>query len=76
VFDDGNLRIGTVKLPDKTMFCCFNWADTPATLITRLSRAVRVTDVWTGASLGRMESRLAVEDMPPRSSRLLEAVDA
>ena len=32
VFDDGNLRIGTVTLPAAQMFCCFNWADTPATL--------------------------------------------
>jgi alpha-galactosidase len=74
-FDDDNLRIGTIKLPGKTMFCCFNWADTPVTLIKRLHGATRVTDFWTGASLGRMESRLTLENMPPRSARLLEAVD-
>jgi len=74
-FDDDNLRIGTIKLPGKTMFCCFNWADTPVTLTKRLHGAMRVTDFWTGASLGRMESRLTLENMPPRSARLLEAVD-
>jgi alpha-galactosidase len=75
-FDDGNLRIGTVKLPGKQMFCCFNWADTPVTLTKRLYRAVRATDFWTGESLGRMENRLILENMPPHSARLLECTDA
>jgi alpha-galactosidase len=74
-FDDGNLRIGTVDLPGKQMFCCFNWADTPVTLTRRLYRPVRVTDFWTGESLGRMENRLTLENMPPHSARLLECRD-
>jgi alpha-galactosidase len=75
VFDD-NLRVGTVDMPGRTMFCCFNWDDTPVTLTKRLSKAVRVTDAWTGASLGRVENRLTLDSMPPHSARLLEAVDA
>jgi alpha-galactosidase len=58
------------------MFCCFNWTDTAVTLTKRLYRAVRVTDFWTGEPLGRMDNRLTLEDMPPHSARLLEAVDA
>jgi alpha-galactosidase len=76
VFDDDNLRIGTVEFPGKRMLCCFNWADTPVTLTTRLYKEVRVTDFWTGEPLGRMTNRLTLENMPPRSARLLEAVDA
>jgi alpha-galactosidase len=75
-FDDANLRIGTMKLPGKQMFCCFNWADTPVTLTKRLYRPIRVTDFWTGESLGRMENRLTLENMPPHSARLLECTDA
>jgi alpha-galactosidase len=75
-FEDDNLRIGTVDLSGKTMFCCFNWADSPVTLTKRLDKAVRVTDFWTGASLGRLEDRLVLENLPPHSARLLEAVDA
>jgi alpha-galactosidase len=75
VFDDDNLRVGTVDLPDKRMCCCFNWADTPVTLVKRLSKEVRVTDFWTGEALGRMTNRLTLEDMPPHSARLLECVD-
>ena len=38
--------------------------------------AVRVvTDFWTGESLGRMENRLTLENMPPHSARLLECTD-
>jgi alpha-galactosidase len=71
-FDDGNLRIGTVTLPGKEMYCCFNWADTPVTLRKRLYHPGRVTDFWTGAPLGRMENLLTLENMPPHSARLLE----
>ena len=74
-FDDGNLRIGTITLPGKQMFCCFNWADIPVTVTKRLYRAIRVTDFWTGESLGRMDNRLTLENMPPRSARLLECTD-
>jgi alpha-galactosidase len=70
-FDDDNLRIGTVVLPGKTMFCCFNWSDVPVTLTKRLYDPVRVIDFWSGASLGRMDNRLTV-DLPAHSARLLE----
>jgi len=73
-FDDDTLQIGTVRLPGKTMFCCFNWADTPVSLARRLEKPTRVTDFWTGASLGRV-TQIAL-DVPPHSARLLEAVDA
>ena len=78
VFDDDNLRFGTIDLPGKRMFCCFNWADTPVTLIRRLyyQNEVTVKDFWTGESVGRVTSRLVLEDMPARSARLLEVVDA
>jgi alpha-galactosidase len=78
VFDDDNLRIGTIDRPGRRMFCCFNWADTPVTLTRRLyyTSEVTVKDFWTGESVGRMTNRLVLEDMPPRSARLLEVVDA
>jgi alpha-galactosidase len=72
VFDDDNLRVGTVTLPGKQMLCCFNWADVPVTLVKRLSDPVQVTDFWTGASLGRIAGQLTLENLPPHSARLLE----
>ena len=73
VFDDDNLRIGTIDLPGKRLFCCFNWADTPVTLTRRLyyTTETAVKDFWTGEPFGRVTNRLVVEDMPPHSARLL-----
>jgi alpha-galactosidase len=71
-FDSDDLRIGTVTLPGKEMLCCFNWGDAPVTLTKPLRNPVRVTDYWSSDSLGRMEKRLTLENMPPRSARLLE----
>jgi alpha-galactosidase len=76
VFDDDNLRIGTITLPGKRIYCCFNWADTPVTLKKRIYTGGRLTDFWTGASLGRLDNYLAVENIPAHSARLLECVDA
>jgi alpha-galactosidase len=75
VFDDVGLRIGTVTLGAKEMVCCFNWTDAPLTLTKQLARPSRVIDFWTGESLGRVD-RLRLENMPPRSARLLECTRA
>jgi len=78
VFDDDNLRIGQIDLPDKRrLFCCFNWGDMPETLTRRLYYTSEVTlkDFWTGESLGAVTNRLTLENMPPHSARLLEVVN-
>ena len=46
-----------------------------ATMTKRLYRPIRATDCRTGRSLGRVEKRLTLEHMPPRSARLLECTD-
>jgi hypothetical protein len=58
------------------MYCCFNWADTPVTLRKRIYTGGRLADFWTGASLGRLDNYLTVENIPAHSARLLECVDA
>jgi alpha-galactosidase len=71
IFEDENLRVGTVALPGKRMVCLFNWGDTPITLSATLPRASSVSDFWTGAPIGN--SRIVtIPDMPPHSARLLE----
>jgi hypothetical protein len=74
VFDDDSLRIGTVALPGKRMLCLFNWDDAPVTIATKLPRASRVTDFWTGEPLGRLEA-VTITNLPGRSARLLEYAD-
>jgi hypothetical protein len=75
VFEDENLRAGTVTLPGKRMVCLFNWTDAPMTVSARLARPSATTDFWSGAPLGRKDV-VAIEDMPARSARLLECRDA
>jgi len=76
VFDDEQLRAGTMTLKTKRMLCLFNWDDQPADVTARLARPARVTDFWTGESLGRREGAVTIAAMPPHSARLLECVDA
>jgi alpha-galactosidase len=71
VFDDDSLRIGRVTLPDARMVCVFNWTDHPQTLTVPLTRPARVTDFWSGTSLGRHDRAITLRDMPPHSARLL-----
>jgi alpha-galactosidase len=75
VFDDENLRVGTVTLPGRRTMCLFNWTDAPMTLSARLARASTVTDFWSGVSLGRKDV-ITIADMPAHSARLLECKDA
>jgi alpha-galactosidase len=69
-FRDESLRVGFVTLPASRMACVFNWEDTPQRIGFALPAPARVTDFWTGESLGAVKTiELA---MPPRSARLLE----
>src|SRR5258708_34543274 len=68
VFEDENLRAGTVTLPGKRMVCLFNWTDAPMTLSARLARPSAITDFWSGAPLGRHDA-VTITYMPPRSAR-------
>jgi alpha-galactosidase len=70
-FVDDSLRVGTIKLPGKEVFCLFNWGDAPRTVSFGLSRARRITDFWSGEDLGRHSSVFTIDQMPAHSARLL-----
>jgi alpha-galactosidase len=55
-FDDENLRIGTVKLKDRTLICVFNWGGEEAKIPVKLARTGAVTDLWSGQDYGRQTS--------------------
>jgi len=50
-FEDETLKIGTVKLKDRTLVCVFNWGSEAAKVPVRLARAGDVTDLWSGATI-------------------------
>jgi alpha-galactosidase len=73
-FDDERLRVGTIALPGRRRLALFNWTDEPVSLTRPLPRRARVIDFWSGAPLG--ELRAVSVNLPARSARLLECVDA
>jgi alpha-galactosidase len=71
-FDDRRFRLGAVKLKDKQIFCAFNWSDAPQTVSVKLPRRARLTDFWSGASLGLHRGTYELKDMTPHSARAIE----
>jgi alpha-galactosidase len=70
-FEDAELSVGRIKLPEKLKVCLFNWNDVPATISFSIRGSQQISDFWTGADLGRHSNSFAVKDMPPHSARLL-----
>jgi alpha-galactosidase len=60
-FEDEDLRIGVVKLKDRTLLCLFNWSDQPGKLAVKLPRAGDVTELWSGEKMGRWQGTITVE---------------
>jgi alpha-galactosidase len=71
VFEDERLIVGSVSLADRRMVCLFNWTDRPSQAGFRLTTASHVTDVWSGAALGRREGLVSLE-LAAHGARLLE----
>jgi alpha-galactosidase len=71
VFDDESLGVGRIRLGDKELVCLLNWGDKPRTFSFALPRPCRLTDYWTGETLGRREGTVEVKDVPKHSARLL-----
>ena len=78
VFEDESLRVGRMTVRGTEMLGLFNWTDEPIALSTRVARACRVRDFWSGEDLGRRDpsTPITIKDMPPHSARLLECANA
>jgi alpha-galactosidase len=70
-FEDETLRVGHVRLKDRTVTCLLNWDEEPRTLSFALAAPSRISDFWTGAALGRHAGRFEVKDLPGHAARLL-----
>jgi len=69
-FADDRFETGQITLPDRRMFCLFNWADSPRTVRLPLRSTEVASDYWTGEVLSRRGE--VAFTMRPRSARLLE----
>ncbi|HET6891739.1 MAG TPA: hypothetical protein VFH31_11605, partial [Pyrinomonadaceae bacterium] len=70
-FNDDSLRVGTIELTGREVFCLFNWSDSPQTVSINLRRRRRVIDFWSGKDLGNHKGKFSVENMPPHSGKIL-----
>ena len=69
-FTDDSLRVGSIKFPDREVFCLFNWENSGQELPFYLPRARSVSDFWTEENLGRRSGTLSIS-VAPHSARLL-----
>jgi alpha-galactosidase len=70
-FTDDALRVGSIRLKDKSLVCLLNWDDGPREFTVELPGPCRVGDFWTGADLGRREGAWKVGAVPAHATRLL-----
>lgn len=69
-FEDESLKVGTVKLKDRTLVCVFNWDNEPAKIPVKLPRTGEVTDLWSGTAYGR-QSELEIPLKPHEATVLI-----
>ncbi len=70
-FEDDSFRVGRMPVGKREVVSVLNWNDTPQTISVQLKRRCRVTDFWTGTTLGTHSGHFEIKDMPGRSGRLL-----
>jgi alpha-galactosidase len=70
-FDDDSFRVGRIKNGKRERVCLLNFGETPQTMSFKLTRSSRITDFWSGESLGSHEAVFTVRDLPKHSARLL-----
>ena len=70
-FEDDSFRVGRMQIGKREIVSVLNWDDDPQNISIRLNRRCRITDFWTGATLGTHSGAFEIKDMPARSGRLL-----
>jgi alpha-galactosidase len=70
-FEDSAMRVGVVRLPDRTLLCIFNWGDDPAKIPVKLPRPGNVADLWSPRDYGVQQSTLNVTLKPHEGTVLV-----
>jgi alpha-galactosidase len=69
-FPDDSLRVGTIRLKDRTLLCVLNWSAEPATIPVKVPAPGRVSDLWSGRDYGRKQGAFSV-DLKPHEGTVL-----
>jgi alpha-galactosidase len=59
-FEDESLRVGVVRLKDRTLLCVFNWGQEEAKVAVKLPRSGNVADLWSGHDYGQKQGTMDV----------------
>ncbi|SEO33512.1 glycoside hydrolase family 36 protein [Paenibacillus sp. OV219] len=71
-FEDDRFRIGIIKETDRQLICLFNWENDPISLSVQLDEPGRIVDYWNGEDYGEHLQQFTLEELAPRSARVLE----
>jgi alpha-galactosidase len=69
-FTDDSFRVGSIRFPDREVFCLFNWENAAQDMRLDFSRPCTVRDFWTEEDLGKQSGTLLV-NVAPHAARLL-----
>lgn len=73
-FANTKLETGVTDLGDTQYYYFFNWSDTETIdLKVPLIKSAHLTNFWTDEDLGRHDTSYTVNQLPPRSARLIVA---
>lgn len=70
-FEDDSFRVGRMKLGRREIVAVLNWTSEPQDVSISLPRRCRITDFWSDVVLGTHSGTFKINDMAPRSGRLL-----
>jgi alpha-galactosidase len=71
-FAGDTFEVGRLQLADAEMVAVLNWQDAARDFTVPLAGRVRVTEVWSGQSLGVHEGLLTLAAVPAHAGRLLK----
>lgn len=71
VFDDTTFTVGRMTRAAGQLICVFNWSDEVRCIEVALDGEYAVSELFTGAELGRHRERLILRDMLPHDARVL-----
>jgi alpha-galactosidase len=70
-FADTGFSVGAIDLPDKSLYCVFNWTDEPADFDIALPKPCHLRELWSGDDLGNHEGAYTVKALPAHDARVL-----
>lgn len=70
-FTNVKFEVGTTDLGNKQFYYCFNWAEQPSDMTIKLIKRSKLTDYWTGKTIGVFDGDYIIKSLPGQSARLI-----